>query len=468
MRNNSPAALGIHADNDAKAPLRSKAGWGAGALTDAFMNNSLNMLAYPIYNLALGVDAKWLGWVLGLTRLWDAFLDPLMGHISDNTRSRFGRRKPYVFLGAILCGLFFAVIWMPPASWKPGEIAWFFLGAAALYYLAHTIFSVPWQAVGLEMSDDYDDRTKIQAFRSVFNQLGGFLMGSLWWLSLRLGETEVEGVRSVGIVFGIFIATVGIVSAWLSRERFVAQDRPGGISFVRGLGCTLKNTPFLMLAGAMLTVIMGLYLTSSFETYLQVYHVYGGDKQEASTLNMVANWTYQVCGLLMIPVIVWMSSRLDKSKVLMGGIALAMLSFVATWWVYSKEFPYLLLLSKLMAAPGLTAVWMVAPSMLADVCDEDELVTGLRREGMFTAVFGWIVKMGFSLAFILAGYMVSFSGFDPALETVAPEVILRMRVLLLVIPCTLLAVALALVWLFPINRTRASKTREDLRDDPSS
>lgn len=444
------------------APMRSKLGWGTGALTDAFMNNSLNLLAYPVYNLVLGVDARWLGWVLGISRIWDAFLDPLMGYISDKTRSRFGRRKPYIFVGSIFCGLFFALIWMPPADWETNAVGWFFLGAALLYFMAHTVFSISWQALGLEMSQNYDERTKVQAYRSIFNQLGGFLLGSLWWVSLRLGTTEIEGIGMVGIIFGTFIAVAGITSALLSKEKFQANDSRSEIGFLSAVGCTLRSIPFLILAGAMLAVIMGLYLTASFETYLQIFHVYGGDKHQASSLNMVANWTYQIFGLCMIPFIVWVGRKVDKSIVLMGGIALAFLSFVSTWWVYSPEWPYLLLLSKVLAAPGLTAVWMIAPSMLADVCDEEQLRTGSSREGMFTAVFGWIVKMGFSLAFILAGYMVSFSGFKQELDTVSPEVILRMRVLLLVVPSILLAVAFVLVWAFPISRSRSQHNREQL------
>lgn len=438
-----------------------KALWGAGAVADVFMNNALHRLAIPIYNMALGVDARWLGVAMGLPRLWDAFSDPLMGHLSDNTRTRWGRRRPYVLLGTLLCGIVFALMWMPPTGFSPRLLGYYFLAMAMAYYTAYTVFSVPWIAMGLELSPEYHERTRVQAYRSFFNQAGGILVGSLWYLSFHMGKTQTEGLRRLALTFGAVILIFGLLPALCVQERGRPHERQR-IRLGDAVGVTLRNRTFLLLAGTVLTVIVGIYLTSPFETYLQAYYVYGGDQVRAARLAMVADWFYQGAALALVPVLSWMAGRIGKRATLLAGIALAIASYILTWWCINPRHPYAILYAKFLAAPGLTCVWMLAGSMLADVCDEDELQTGLRREGMYTAIYGWLVKLGFSGVFMLTGFMVHAAGVDPELPSQSPAALLRMRWLLVLVPSCILACAGALTWHYPIDEQRAGSTRRIL------
>ena len=155
--------------NDTQKLTRSKkSAWSIGSITDVYMTNALNYLAFPIFNMGLGVDPRMLGWALGLPRIWDAISDPLMGNISDNIRTRFGRRRPFILIGAILCAVMFALLWTSAASgWSPTAIGWWFMAMVFLYYTAYTIFAVPWGALGLELTSDYNERTRVQAYRTV-------------------------------------------------------------------------------------------------------------------------------------------------------------------------------------------------------------------------------------------------------------------------------------------------------------
>jgi GPH family glycoside/pentoside/hexuronide:cation symporter len=208
-----------------KLPAKTKAIWASGAFADVFMANSFSYLALPIYNLALKVDPVFLGWAMGIPRIWEAISDALVGNVSDNTRSRWGRRRPYIAAGAILSGLAFALVWMPPAHATPQVIGIFFLVASIIYYTAYAIFTVPWIAFGLELSSDYHERTNVQAWKNVLQAVGGLFLGALWWLSLRLGTNEVEGVKWVGIIFGCLIAAAGLMPAIFLRERPTATGR---------------------------------------------------------------------------------------------------------------------------------------------------------------------------------------------------------------------------------------------------
>jgi len=436
--------------------------WGSGALADCFMNNSLNMLAMPIYNMALGVPATVIGWAMGIPRLWDAFSDPLMGHISDNARTRFGRRRPFIFLGTLLCTIFFALMWMPPACFSPKALGHYFLILALCYYTAYTIFSVPWISLGLELSPDYNERTRVQAWRSFFNNIGGLLVASMWWLSFKLGGgDQMRGLRIETLILGGVILVSGLIPAIFAKER-VREEGKEKVKLVSGFMTTIKNRSFLLLAGLTLTVILGIYLTGPFEGYLLSCYVYE-TQEAASKLHMFGNWFYQILSLLLIPVVSGVATRIGKKQTLLIGIGLAVCSYLATWIAYNPQWPYMFLLCKLFAAPGLACVWILVNAMLADVCDEDELTTGHRREGMYTAVYGWLVKLGFSLVFILCGYMATFSGYDPALKGDQPAaVIFKMRVLLTVVPTVILLIAGVMTALYSITEKKAGENRAEL------
>jgi GPH family glycoside/pentoside/hexuronide:cation symporter len=142
------------------------------------MANTLNQLVMPIYNVGLGVDARLVGIALGALRLLDAFTDPFMGNLSDNTRSRWGRRRPYIFAGAILGAVLYAMIWMPPASLGETGLFVYLLVVSTLFFVAYTIFSIPFGALVFEMTPDTHERTRIISCRTFF--LGAALIAIPW------------------------------------------------------------------------------------------------------------------------------------------------------------------------------------------------------------------------------------------------------------------------------------------------
>ena len=182
-------------------PYAQKAAWGLGGLTND-MVNALWVLAMPIFSVGLGVKAVWIGVALALPRIWDAISDPLMGHISDNTRSRFGRRRPYIFVGAIGLGLSFALLWLPSRDWsEPVLLAWF-IGMSLLFFTFLTIWSIPWNALGLELTPDVKERNGVQAARSWFATGAAFIIpaifviiGGLFVIRYPITEKDAERVK---------------------------------------------------------------------------------------------------------------------------------------------------------------------------------------------------------------------------------------------------------------------------------
>lgn len=440
-----------------------KLAWSAGSFADQFMTNGIGTLANPIYNIGLGVDPRLLGWALGIPRLWDAVTDPFMGNISDNTRSRWGRRRPYIFAGAILSGVIFALAWMPPRSWSPAAIGAFFFAASLVYYLFYTIFAVPWGAMGLEMSYDPAERTRIQAWKMVVGSVAGLVMGAMWWMSVRIGNGDaVLGVRYVGVISGILIIVTGIIPVFACRESAAVQAQPQ-IRFLHAFRETFANRHFVTLVIAYLCILLGIFLTNAFSMYITLYYLYGGNEEAASRLNMVANWTYQGTGLAFTPVVACVAARIGKRRTLLIGLGLVMFSYATSWFLFTPKAPYLQLVSLVLASPGLASAWILGSSMIADLCDVDELRTGLRREGMYGSAYGWLVKTGLSGTLVLSGYMLTWSGFDArAGGTQPPDVILNMRLLYALVPILFLGIAALLMWRYPITEAYVRGIRAEI------
>ena len=427
------------------------------------MTNALNYLAFPIYNMGLGVDPRLLGWALGLPRIWDAISDPLMGNISDNTHSRWGRRRPYIFIGAILCAIMFVLIWSPPVSWSVTAIGWYFMGLVFLYYTAYTIFMVPWGALGLGLTTDYDERTRVQAYRTVFQAVGGLGLGAMWFLSLKWGGgNDVVGVRYVGWAFGALILVCGVLPAIFCRESSTPDQEK--MKFWPAIAATFSNKVFLLLISITVCVMLGIFMVNTFAVYINTYYVFGGNKEGVATLNMYANFAFQGAGIALVPVIAAMATRIGKKVTLIGGLLLVVVAYGTSWFFYTPKNPYLQLITLALAAPGLSCMWTLAGSMIADICDLDELKTGRRREGMFGASYSWACKAGISLTMILSGYMLTWSGYDADVKVQPESVITNMRLLYMLVPMGFVGLAAVLVAFYPLSEKRILDVQAELRE----
>ncbi len=440
-----------------------KSAWALGSIADVYMTNALNYLAFPIYNMGLGVDPRLLGWALGLPRIWDALSDPLMGNISDNTRTRWGRRRPFVLIGAVLCAVMFALIWSPPAGCSATAIGWYFMGMVFLYYTAYTVFMVPWGALGLELTSDYNERTRVQAYRTVFQAVGGLGLGTMWVLAQKWGGgNDVAGVRWVGLAFGALILVCGVLPAFLCRETLKhEQDK---IAFWPAVKATFSNRVFLLLIAVTVCVMLGIFMVNSFAVYINTYYVFGGDKEGVARLNMYANFAFQAAGMGLVPLIAYIAARAGKKATLIGGLLMVVIAYGTSWWFYTPKNPWLQIITLALAAPGLSCMWTLASSMLADICDLDEKKTGRRREGMFGASYSWACKAGIALTMILSGYMLQWSGFNAEVEVQPEAVITRMRLLYMLVPMGFVGLAALLVAFYPLTEKRVHELQAELAE----
>ncbi len=404
-----------------------------------------------------------------IPRIWDAITDPVMGAISDNFSSRFGRRRPFVFVGGILTAVAFAAIWWIPRGLGEQGTFFAFLGMLLLYYTAFTIFVVPYLALGFEMTPDYNERTRVMSYRSFFSTGAGFAMNWLYWLSQReVFDDIVHGMRWVGIGYGVVLACAALIPALFVKEAYrppptELPKRDKGWGFVASIKGTLSTKPFLLVIAACVSVIIGVLSIMQVGLYLNIFYVAEGDQKLASTVQGVAGSCYQVTALLTVPVVSWLGTRLGKRRALMAILSLGVLGSLSSWFTFTPEMPYLQIASLFFSAPAITGLWILAPAMIADVCDYDDDRCGVRREGMFGAAYGWFTKIGGSLALLVSGWLLVATGFDVKLEAGQTEsTLVGMRALNACVPAFFFSVAILCVWKYPITERMADEIRERL------
>jgi len=436
--------------------------WGVGGMTECLVN-AIYSLSFPIFAIGLGMSPALMGVAQAIPRLVDAFTDPVMGNISDNTRTRWGRRCPYIFIGAILIGLTFPLIYMPGRNWSEwAHFAWF-SGMTSLFFIAFTIWSIPWSALGLELSDDYNDRTRIQLMRMIFATLAGIGVGWVYKLCFVFDPDELIGVRRVGWLIGGIMCGAGILSALFVREwRHVEKQVP--IKLLSALRLTLSNKPFLLLCGTVLFFAGGLIMVAPLLLYVNIYHVFAGDRTSASMLIGIAGTVTALISALMLPAGGWISGKIGKRRTAFLALGMIILGRASQFVLVTPAMPYLQLICMLTYQPGIMLMWALIPSMIADVCDMDELESGRRREASFSSIYQWIWKLGATLAMALGGVLLGLVGAKTSsVDTeLAPEVIMRLRLLLSIVPTLMGAAAFLCLYHYPLTEIKVAEIKQQL------
>jgi len=426
---------------------------------------SIEQLSLPIYNMVLGVNPLLITFALSFVRFWDAIVNPIAGSLSDNTQSRFGRRKPFLFVAAIVCALTLPFVWMAPAGWSENAYFAYFFVTLLIYFTAYAFFDVPLMALALEATPDYHERTRVAAYKSLFVHSMGIL--SMWLFALtQLSQFDgsLQGARFVGLAMGGVILVFGVLPALVVREghRGVGLGRKG-LPFFQGVKATLTNKPFLQLCVIALGKSLPLNIVSSLGLYIVVYHVYSGDMKAAAILTGLAGTAYQLSTIAAIPVVTWMSTRLGKVRAMRICLLTLLVGSASSWFTYNPQIPHLIVLTAVLLGPGQTAFYTLIRSMLADVCDSDELTTGLRREGMYGSMQAWLDKAVGSIATILSGLTLVIVGFDQAKGgQQSVDTITWMRVAFTALPVLGVLASIAMLASYPLTTERAREIRREL------
>ncbi|MFO7659417.1 MAG: MFS transporter [Candidatus Cloacimonadaceae bacterium] len=611
-----------------------------------FVNN-LQAAALPamvvILNLGLGMDVVLVGLIGSIPRIFDAISDPLVGYISDNYRSRWGRRRPFIFVGALLAGLIFAVMWQVPPGYidilgkdpvkmhqtvsaetneavlnneggidanydgENSDVSYvlygpdllseksgsnfatnldgfpqiemnvkfpeyqslqvvineaksneaetaesyfidltpaksqdskgnlykfnigdfkllnvdevtggnnlldtnsiesivvnlkgvsgagavtissfklrkpegffqkyfiYFLIMSILFFLAYTIYATPFVAFGYEMTPDYHERTRLHAFANTVGQLAW--LGVPWFyaiMSSTLFRDTVHGARTLAIAVGIAVAALGMIPAIFLRETQVLEPVKrvtksvwkNMSEFFSGIKTTFKCKPFVQICGATFLVFNGFQLGASFSLYVMIYYLFNGNNSGAGKLMGWYGMLTSIFTLGVIQLTGWIATKIGKRRTFLITISLSLLGYALKWFGYNPAHPYWLLFATPLVAFGVGSLFTLMGAMISDVCDYDELTTHQRREGVFGAIYWWMVKIGMSLAGLLTGVLLKVSKFDLALGSGREaRTLYLLRIFDVGIPIITSAIAIWLIAKYTLTETRVYEIREEL------
>lgn len=407
-----------------KVPLYQKIAYGMGVVSDHYANVMIAYIFFlPFFNDMLKVPAAVVTLALALARIWDAFTDPLVGSISDKWKSKFGRRKPFIITGALLTGLFFPIIWLASPDWSQNAIVTYLVLSLLLFYTFYSIFSVPYESLGTELTANYKERTNIFVVRSYVNQI--FNLGISWafplaaWFALQpwVGG-DVNGVRVVSVLTAIVIIGAGILPGIFCKERYKEialkeQEEQKKTSFKEAVTTLLKNSQLMVVIGIICTYLLAIMSIGVLGYYVTVYYIFDGDRLAGTVLGGLNGTLRIVCSLIAAYAIKRMADRYDKHHLMSACVVAMLIASVGLYFTIVPGRPLLYLVTQPLVAVGEVGFWILIISMRADVCDYDEYQNGKRREGIISAVTNWFTKSTMTMAALLSGVILQFAvGFD--------------------------------------------------------
>ena len=423
-------------------------GYGLGECANSLIMNGFFGFAMLYYTEALKLNPSLAGMAMSVSVFWEAITEPVMGHYSDRTRSRFGRRHPWMLAGGLMMAVCFFFIWAVPSGLHGHStpLFWYLVAMNLLLRTGLTMFFVPYLALGFEMCSDTEARSRLQSVRWVLNMAANFAGPALAWSvfyrdsigadgSKIIGTTVPQNFIHMGAAFSVATVVFVMVVLWLTRH-WIEDTSSAKAATIHdeSFWVNMKNTildpnPRWVFVFIFL-VCVGMVLVSSLQMYVYVYFMRFEPYQKS-----IAHGSTMVGMAAGAAISAWVARRLDKKlTVLLGGIlsiacngVLAALfltglvkvgSGVALWLFVTFHAAYWL---------GNGMMLPIATAMMADVADVFRARTGINKDGGYSAVFSLAMRLAISFSLMVSGWTLSGIGFvakENATQT--PEAIWRL------------------------------------------
>jgi GPH family glycoside/pentoside/hexuronide:cation symporter len=455
-----------------KVPFGQKVAFGLGMLA-----NQMFPAALGIFMVVLVQDLGFPGWMWGilffLPRVFDSITDPIMGFITDNTRSVWGRRRHYVFSGAIIMGISFVIMWQLYRENGLNYNFIYFLLWSFMFYLGLTIFSVPYVAMGYEMSDDFHERTNIMAVAQWIGQWAWVIAPWFWVIMYDKSwfENADTATRTLSVWVGISCMILAMIPAIFIKQKSTKDDTSliplslknvgGGLKeILNGFKDAFKIVPFRRLCVATFLIFNAFNTVAAFSFFIIVYHMFNGDAGAAGIWpTLFGSLGALVTTFAVIPTVAWMSKKMGKKNAFMLSQGISIVGYIAFWFLFVPGKPYMFIFALPFFSFGIGSLFTLMMSMTADVCDLDELNTGKRREGIFGAIYWWMVKFGFAIAGLLSGAIMEVVGFDASAATQPEGAVEGLRLFFSGVPIFGTVIAMLVMHKYDVTEEKAHEIR---------
>lgn len=392
-----------------------------------------------------------MGTIIAASRLWDAFSDPLAGYLSDRTNSKFGRRRAWMYGAAVPMGLAMIMMWSPPYILNGVELIVWMAVALLLYETASTAFFVPHGAIGVELTPNYHERTRLYGYSHMIGALGTVL-GLIALQTMNMAEDKRSFAFALSCLAGVSVTGIVIWSTKLLPERLDYQGR-GGIKVFKSFYDVLRNPHARLLLVVYGIETFGAASVGMLVAYLVEYVIPMKDLWVGLLV------VYMVPQVIFTPFWMWAAKRVGKKKIWLFSMSLSAVTFFAIFWV-TEAGPMIWILSFMLGfASGSGTV--VAPAIQADVIDYDEYLSGERKEGVYLAVWNLVRKSAGSLTALVVGFGLQLSGFEPNVEQ-TEQAKFAIRAMFGLLPAAGYVIGALLFLRFSLNEAEHAEIRQSI------
>lgn len=452
---NAPSSSSPPSLESEKLSLRTKLAYGAGDLGPAITANIASFFLLYFFTSVAGLNVGLAGIVLLIGKIWDAINDPIVGVLSDRTRTRWGRRRPWILFGAIPFGIFFFLHWIVPQfSTDPSAnqwgLFWYYVAIAILFNMAYTAVNLPYTALTPELTQDYNERTSLTSFRFGFS-IGGSILSLI---IAQLIFSLVDQPSSQYIILAAFCSILSVLPlfwcVWGIQERYQVNTTEH-LTFLEQLRIVLQNRPFLFVIGIYLCSWLAVQTTAAIIPYFVVNWM-GLNNQAFTQVALVV----QAMALVMLFVWSAASERVGKKAVYFMGMIFWVIAQAGLFFLQPGQVVLMYVLA-VMAGCGVSTAYLIPWSMMPDVMELDELRTGQRREGIFYSFMVLLQKIGLAAGLFLVGQALEWAGFHETVPgqpvpTQPASALLAIRIAIGPLPTLALICGLVLAYFYPITR----------------
>ncbi len=439
--------------------LGQKLAYGAGDLGPAITANLQVFFFLPFLTGVAGLNPAVAGSILAISKIWDALTDPVIGILTDRTRSRWGRRRPWLLFGAIPFGLMFLAQWWIPFAGNPAALFWYYLLVAIIFSSCFSAVNLPYTALTPELTQDYDERTSLSNYRFAFSISGSLVSAVVHPLIVgQFPRDPALGYLVSGAIWAVLAVLPLFWCFWGTQERYHVESEP--LPIVEQLKIALNNRAYLLVIGIYLCSWLAVQITATIIPYYITFR-----------MGLPGSWIsftiLGVQGTALVMLFVWnaVSQKLGKREVFFLGMGLWMVAQIGLLTLQPGQTILMLILA-VMAGMGVAVAYLIPWSMLPDVIDLDEVTTGQRREGVFYSLMVLLQKVGLAAGLFLVGQALNWSGFVSTTSNpppVQPEsAILALRVMIGPVPLVILIVGVIFAWFYPLTRQKHQEVLDQL------
>ncbi len=444
--------------------IGTKLAYGVGDLGPAMVSiiKGFFLLNFLI-NIA-GLSPGRAGAVLLIGKIWDAVNDPIVGTLTDRTRTRWGRRRPWLLFGSIPFALAYVLHFLVPDI-GPNAKFFYYIIVGILLDASFTAVNVPYAALTPELSQNNQDRTELNMYRFSFSVLGGLVAAVLYNIIVnQVAATPESGNLIQGLLIGAVIIISNIIVFMNTTERNLdSDDDEQQLPFFEGLKIALQSRPFLYVSGIYLLTWLSVQFVQSLILFFFRDWV-GGDPGGQFTILLAS---LQISIFVFILFWGFLSRRLGRKRVFYIAVPIWIAVQIGLFFVQPGQVNLVIILA-ILAGIGVSIAFLIPWSLLPDVVDHDELLTGQRREGIFYGFFVFLQKFGIAFGLFIQGQVLEWTGYVQAQGDVIPQqpdsALLALRLLTTLVPIGFLIASIVVMTYYPITRQKLAEIQTELAE----